>query len=227
MKQIAAYVDNSVNETDLELVESHLEFCEQCHAEAQELRAFAASMDSGTTEVAPQPFAPALAPQPQASGKALFAVPSTPSGFSFPWLGIGGCLLGCVGAIAGIVWLTRGQKTTSPEQTASSIAAVPSPSAVAAASRQAPPAEATQPTQLAQKTVPLTTPSPTAPSTATGPCKPRDLPNRASELDGVQALPQDFQDAVKQAITSQEVTTPSGRQHSRRRTMLRQKAQRK
>lgn len=42
-EQLADYVDNDLGEVDLEIIESHLQLCEQCRAEVDDLRAFKTS----------------------------------------------------------------------------------------------------------------------------------------------------------------------------------------
>lgn len=53
-EQLAAYVDDGLNEIDREIVESHLEICAPCTTEAHELRAFAAGM-AGDVPVVSRP----------------------------------------------------------------------------------------------------------------------------------------------------------------------------
>jgi hypothetical protein len=55
-EQLEAYVDDELDEVDREVVESHLELCPQCEAEARDLRAFQAEMAAyPAREYAPTP----------------------------------------------------------------------------------------------------------------------------------------------------------------------------
>lgn len=224
-EQLAAYVDDELNDIDRELVEGHLHLCERCEFEARELRSFAASMR------------PAAAPVPAAAEASTGWRARLSSIFGPENFFARRPAFGAVAAVAAVLLfaalafiLLRDRNTsdelaeTRPTPAAGGVTIQPTPPPAATPTPEASPnADATPRPEASPAATPQQDATPTrTPETAETPAPPRPQPPALNDggqvvtlaangaVEGLGRLTPDEERAVSRALATGRVELPAG-----------------
>ncbi len=198
-EQLAAYVDHALDQSDCEIVESHLEACHQCFAEAEDLRAFKVTLaihaDAPTSEVDR-----AITPVPLATGWDRFVV-----FWRVPTRWIPLQVTATLAIAAFCIWLvTHSLRTPVTNSPAELTQLGHTPMLL----QQEPNAAKTKAANPQTELTPVQ-PSPTSnpPALTLNDGDQVITLDPSGHLTGMAALPPSAQQAVKTALTTQQVTT--------------------
>jgi hypothetical protein len=207
-EQLAAYVDESLNETERALADKHLQLCALCDAEMRDLEGFKATI---LPQVAAQREARSIS---QLSGKrsqigwreAIFGWVAAPR-----WAGamaIAAILL--LAALAGIIWFA--QRSPHSQQTeVAKISATPSPTATPAPEITPSPALSESPDNTNVLPTPSYSPAPAAPQIMLALNDGGRLItiDKEGNLSGLEMLPTSSRQALKTTLRTGRLETPS------------------